>query len=241
MGCAHLLTKYTKYIIYLYYDKKVSLFFRTVQPNPLKSNTSKMKKKKNESSLFKLPVTVQMNYSTNFPALPPLPAATNIPVAPGVVANTPLNDDNILAAQEETAARKKLRIRNPTAINTNQLTESIIRKQAIINEHAAMVYAGAGAPGWFAPAIAPINAAIAANTTTLAAINTTLAAINTTLAAINTTLAANTTAIAANTTAIAIHAANQRIFNRNTKVCIMRTVAIFTPISYLTFPFVGHD
>jgi hypothetical protein len=179
-----------------------------------------------------------MNYSTNFPALPPLPAATNIPVAPGVVANTPLNDDNILAAEEETAARKKLRIQDPTAINSNQLTESIIRKQAIINEHAAMVYAGAGAPGWFAPAlaaaIAPINAAIAANTTTLAAINTTLAAINT-------TLAANTTAIAANTTAIAIHAANQRIFNRNTNVCIMRTVAIFTPISYLTFPFVGHD
>jgi len=102
-----------------------------------------------------------MNYSTNIPALPPLPAAAHIRTAPGVVANTPLSEDDILAAEEETGVRKKLRIRDPTTISANQLAASISRKQAIINEHAAVVYAGAGAPGWFAPALtaalAPIN------------------------------------------------------------------------------------
>ena len=99
-------------------------------------------------------------YGANIPPLPDLANAHALDVAPAgaplVVAGGALDVADIARAKDDYRARKKLKHANLAApsVTVAEVESAAIRHHAIVSEHAAHSYAGAGAPAWFAPALA---------------------------------------------------------------------------------------
>jgi hypothetical protein len=96
-------------------------------------------------------------YTANIPALPPVVSAQaqalNALAAPAIQAGTPLNTQDVLAAQLEAQARQNMRLHNDMSVNNDELAEAEIRAHAVISSHAQQQFPGAGAPAWFGPAM----------------------------------------------------------------------------------------
>ncbi|XXQ39471.1 Uncharacterized protein PBTT_09639 [Plasmodiophora brassicae] len=96
-------------------------------------------------------------YSASLPALAPVAsAAVSPPVAPGIAASAALDPPDVEAAVADSHARKRLSRANQAApaVTDAEVIADSIRTHAVVGEHAAQAYPGAGAPAWFAPAIA---------------------------------------------------------------------------------------
>ncbi|XXQ37332.1 Uncharacterized protein PBTT_07334 [Plasmodiophora brassicae] len=100
-----------------------------------------------------------MNYSVAVPALVPLAQAAGQAVvvgsaAAGVAAGAPMAAHDILDAASEVDARKRLRLSHPGRITAEEFVDAPVREHAIVSQQASSVYPAAGAPAWFAPAMA---------------------------------------------------------------------------------------
>jgi hypothetical protein len=100
-----------------------------------------------------------MNYGTAIPPLPQLASAdgqarTGHDAAAGIGTGTALVLTDVTNAQKETRSRKRVRCNNHNHVNEDEMAAAIIREHAVVASHASQAYAGAGAPAWFAPAMA---------------------------------------------------------------------------------------
>ncbi|GLD93835.1 hypothetical protein PINS_up002440 [Pythium insidiosum] len=102
----------------------------------------------------------------NIPPLPDLANAHDLNVAPAraplVVAGGAVDVADIARAKDDSRARKKLKRANLAApsVIVAEVESAAIRNHAIVSEHAAHLYAGAGAPAWFAAALRPLQDAV---------------------------------------------------------------------------------
>ncbi|SPQ97707.1 unnamed protein product (mitochondrion) [Plasmodiophora brassicae] len=100
-----------------------------------------------------------MNYSADTPAIGALTdvnaSAMSPPVAVPIVAGAPLEVTHVCAAKEDVRSRKRPREADPGAprVTGVEIAAAQIREHAVIAEHAAQTYPGAGAPVWFASAL----------------------------------------------------------------------------------------
>ncbi|GLE11589.1 hypothetical protein PINS_up024099 [Pythium insidiosum] len=105
-------------------------------------------------------------HGVNIPPLPDLANADALDVvpagAPRVVAGGALDVADIARAKDDYRARKKLKHANLAApsVTVAEVESAAIRHHAIVSEHAAHLYAGAGAPAWFAAALRPLQDAV---------------------------------------------------------------------------------
>jgi hypothetical protein len=84
-------------------------------------------------------------------------------VATPIVAGAALHVGNVLRSRNELEARKRLRLVAPGAVTEESVSRSEIRHHAVLFEHAsASVHPGGLAPHWFAAAIQPLTAQVAA-------------------------------------------------------------------------------
>jgi hypothetical protein len=100
-----------------------------------------------------------MNYGTAIPPLPPLASAdgqarAGHDAATGIGAGTALVLMDVTNAQKETESRKWAQYKNHDHVTEDEMAAAIVREHAVVASHASQAYAGAGAPAWFAPAMA---------------------------------------------------------------------------------------
>ncbi|KAF0761174.1 hypothetical protein AaE_003467 [Aphanomyces astaci] len=98
-----------------------------------------------------------MNYTVAVPALNALanPHANAIaPVfAPAIAPGNPLDINDVLAATDDFVSRNRLREVDGDCVTDAEMGAARVRRHAVLGEHAASMYPGAGAPAWFAPAM----------------------------------------------------------------------------------------
>lgn len=105
-------------------------------------------------------------YGANIPPLRDLANAHALDVAPAgaplVVAGGASDVADSARAKDDYRARKKLKNTNLAApsVTVAEVESAAIRHHAIVSEHAAHSYAGAGAPAWFAAALRLLQDAV---------------------------------------------------------------------------------